>query len=47
MSGAFTAQRLENDFLLVLPLLVFPEGVLNGMRAYCCSDLSPALGLVV
>ncbi len=31
MSGAFTAQQLENDFLLVLPLLVFPEGVLNGM----------------
>jgi uncharacterized membrane protein len=31
MTDAFTALQLENDFLLFLPMLVFPEGLMNGM----------------
>lgn len=31
MTGAFTALQLENDFLMFLPMLVFPEGLMNGM----------------
>lgn len=30
-TGAFSALQLQNDFLLFLPMLVFPEGLMNGM----------------
>ncbi|MGA1562246.1 MAG: energy-coupling factor ABC transporter permease [Gammaproteobacteria bacterium] len=30
-TDAFSALQLENDFLLFLPMLIFPEGLMNGM----------------